>query len=71
MDVLFLGAIARCCARYGQGSGPIHMSNVGCGGNEVSLSGCAHATIHNCRHSEDASVQCQTSIINFAMLYSV
>ena len=57
-----LGAIAYCCARDGQGSGPIHMSNVGCRGHELSLSGCAHATNHNCHHREDASVQCRTSI---------
>ena len=57
-----LGATAHCCARDGQGSGPIHMSNVGCRGHELSLSGCAHTTNHNCHHREDASVQCQTSI---------
>ena len=69
LPFLFIGAIAHCCARDGQGSGPIHMSNVGCRGNELPLTDCIHATNHNCHHSEDASVQCQTSrlnIINFA-----
>ena len=60
MDVA-IGARSYCCARDGQGSGPIHMTSVGCIGNELSLTDCVHATNHNCHHNEDASVQCQTS----------
>ena len=56
-----LDAISRCCARDGQGSGPIHISNVECRGNELSLTDCMYTTDHNCHHNEDASVQCRTS----------
>ena len=50
-----------CCATYGQGSGPIHMSDVRCTGAESSLINCSHTTSHTCSHSNDAAVQCQAS----------
>ena len=56
-----IGASAQCCAIGGPGSGPIHMTNVRCTGNELSLTDCPHSTNNNCNHGEDASVQCQTS----------
>ena len=56
-----IGASSSCCATYGRGSGLIHMDNVRCVGNEYSLIECQHISRHNCGHSEDASVQCQTS----------
>ncbi|XP_069900044.1 scavenger receptor cysteine-rich domain-containing protein DMBT1 [Globicephala melas] len=47
-------------ARYGQGSGPIVLDDVGCSGHESYLWSCPHNpwNTHNCRHSEDASVVC-------------
>ena len=59
--LLLLGAVSYCCARYGRGSGLIHMDDVRCIGNETSLTDCPHIMNHNCGHSEDASVRCQTS----------
>ena len=52
-----------CCAAYGQGNGPIHMNEVECTGYELSLMECSHniSNQNNCNHSQDASVQCQTS----------
>ena len=49
-------------ARYGQGSDPIWMDDVHCRGTEASLFHCTHAgwATHNCGHSEDASVICNT-----------
>ncbi|XP_071945662.1 uncharacterized protein [Antedon mediterranea] len=51
-------AISR--AAYGQGSGPIICDNLGCNGNENDLAACSSngIRIHNCAHSEDASVYC-------------
>ncbi|XP_066883522.1 deleted in malignant brain tumors 1 protein-like [Kogia breviceps] len=47
-------------ARYGQGSGPIVLDDVGCSGHETYLWSCPHRdwNTHNCGHSEDASVVC-------------
>uniref|UniRef100_A0A8C0DGK1 Soluble scavenger receptor cysteine-rich domain-containing protein SSC5D n=1 Tax=Balaenoptera musculus TaxID=9771 RepID=A0A8C0DGK1_BALMU len=47
-------------ARYGQGSGPIILDDVGCSGHESYLWSCPHSgwNTHNCGHSEDASVVC-------------
>nr|KAG5706613.1 hypothetical protein BaRGS_005683 [Batillaria attramentaria] len=60
----FTGGAAFGLARYGQGTGPIHMDNVFCQGNENSLGDCGFVTGSevNCQHSEDASVQCEPGV---------
>ena len=47
-------------AFFGQGTGAIVLDNVRCSGNETRLIDCpANALgVHNCAHSEDASVSC-------------
>ena len=48
-------------ARYGQGDGPIHMTNLDCTGEEESLFDCPYdgADSHQyCRHYEDVSIEC-------------
>ena len=47
-------------ARFGRGSGEILLDNVDCSGGESVFMNCSHSgwRIHNCGHSEDASVIC-------------
>ncbi|KAM5296915.1 soluble scavenger receptor cysteine-rich domain-containing protein SSC5D isoform 2-T2 [Glossophaga mutica] len=47
-------------ARFGQGSGPVWMDDVGCGGSEQALRDCPRSPWgrSNCDHSEDAGLVC-------------
>ena len=48
-------------ARFGQGSGPIHLDDVGCYGSENELALCSANRWYNsgCGHWEDAGVRCE------------
>ncbi|XP_053413459.1 scavenger receptor cysteine-rich domain-containing group B protein isoform X2 [Nycticebus coucang] len=50
-------------AHFGPGQGPILLDNVKCRGDESTLLLCSHIRwdVHNCDHSEDASVLCRLS----------
>ena len=52
-------------AYFGQGTGNIAMDDVQCTGTESFLTNCSHASISNCRHTDDAGVRC----INTCKLY--
>ncbi|XP_071095709.1 macrophage scavenger receptor types I and II-like [Haliotis cracherodii] len=54
-------AVHKPLAHYGEGSGPILLTDVQCVGNETFLSQCSHQPwgTHNCLHSEDVGVLCQ------------
>ena len=57
----FLDAISAVGnAEFGEGSGPIHLDDLLCVGNESALINCSARPIgeHNCDHSEDAGVRC-------------
>eukprot|EP00731_Ephydatia_muelleri_P036913 Em0353g2a len=56
------GAIALMWSMYGEGFGPIHMSNVVCNGTEQSISQCQHTDPIGCIHFEDAGVVCKRSL---------
>merc|ERR1712002_534772 len=48
-----------CCSVYGDGGGPIHMDDVGCSGNEASISDCTYSKPGADRpHNEDQGVRC-------------
>ena len=54
-------AFAFGMAPFGQGTGPIHLDEVGCTGREQTLISCPHndpVGEHNCVHYEDAGVRC-------------
>ena len=57
-------------AGFGQGTGPIHLGNVGCTGTESSLLSCSHSGIGvtYCGHYEDVGVVCPTSKLYTSVL---
>ena len=59
-------------AQFGTGSGPIWLDSVQCVGTESSLTNCRHNgwNIHNCNHTEDASVICLTSDLSMTMIWN-
>ena len=63
--IFLTGATALSFAAFGQGTGPILLDNVACGGSEARLFDCPNSGvgIHNCGHSEDASVRCQSMLL--------
>ena len=58
-------AVAHLLAYFGAGTGLILMDEVFCTGTETRLVSCTHTTQHNCVHSEDASVTCNSIGIIF------
>ena len=62
-------ATALSNARFGQGGGPIHLSNLQCTGEEESLLDCCYSGrgSHSCGHNQDASAICYTSEINMSL----
>ena len=54
-------ATAYSLARFGQGTGPIYLDQVGCTGSEARLTDCTSnpVGVHDCSHFEDAGVGCQ------------
>ena len=60
-------------ARFGAGSGRIWLDDVRCQGNEKSIANCQHRGwgVHNCDHSEDASVICSSGRNGYDSTYFV
>ena len=48
-------------AFFGSGIGPVHMTSVGCHGNENNLTQCSYISgigVDNCYHGKDVGVIC-------------
>ena len=60
---LGFGSSSYRIANFGQGTGPIWLSNVSCTGSELSLTDCGHLgmAVGNCTHINDAGVYCSNS----------
>ena len=59
----FMGAwSAYTGGTYGEGCGPIFLDDLSCVGDENTLDACYHLSVgtHNCEHSEDVAVSCNT-----------
>ena len=54
------GAKPRFSAFYGQGSGPVFLSNLNCTGSELKILECHndYYAAQTCAHYKDAGVQC-------------
>ena len=50
--------MSRIAASFGQGDGPIHVSNIRCNGTETQLQDCAYSQSNMCTHASDAGVAC-------------
>ena len=48
---------------FGQSTGPIHMSNVMCTGNEAFITDCTFSATHSCDHSQDVGIYCQGTYV--------
>ena len=62
---LFNSILTGTASHFGQGTGEIWLDDVACTGSESQLLDCSHDVIgvHNCDHSEDASVKCSSKLI--------
>ena len=50
---------SNCCARFGQGTGPIHINNIDCSGSEYRITDCQYYTdTLDESHNEDWNVYC-------------
>ncbi|KAL3852283.1 hypothetical protein ACJMK2_015946 [Sinanodonta woodiana] len=57
-----MGGVANVQAKFGEGSGPVHLDNVECLGDELSLVDCQYLlpSVTDCEHEEDVGVTCFT-----------
>lgn len=59
----YVGAQTFPGARYGAGSGRIHLSSLRCTGSEARLADCPRGTTDGCTHQDDAGLMCNTSMM--------
>ena len=74
MSIMFSDATALSRAPFGLGSGPIHLDDLMCRGNESTLFDCPYDPTHNCNHFEDAGVRCSpesNAIVSLLQIYAI
>ena len=61
MHVINPGSMALEGGRFGEGAGPIWLTNVNCSGDEERLFNCIASSngMNSCTHAQDAGVRCQ------------
>ena len=72
--VVSVGPVAAFYAAFGQGTGPVYLTGVGCAGTESSLLSCSHSGIRFnwCSHYEDAGVVCPPcKLTSYTLQYSI
>ena len=72
--LMCVGAIPVTNGYFGKGTGPVHMTGVGCTGNEESLTQCSYVNgigTTNCYHAKDVGVMCKGTLILIIMLISM
>ncbi len=57
----FVGAQTFSNARYGQGTGLIHLGGLQCTGSEIRLANCTRGSTAGCTHGDDAGLACNIS----------
>ena len=45
-------------AHFGEGTGPVLLSDIACMGSEAKLTDCSYSYANSCTHSQDAGVDC-------------
>ena len=63
MYLMYPGAVVVPNGTYGQGAGPVFLSELDCLGSETSLLNCNTRQnqppgLHSCQHSRDVAVKC-------------
>ena len=60
---------SHCCAKFGAGSGPIHMSSLYCSGTEYRLYDCDYEDGTD-EHTRDWSVTCNNGKLKTKVIHS-
>ena len=63
---------AKSAAFFGEGAGPVWLSNLQCSGNESDISACSHSGwgVQNCGHNRDVGVVCTGEMLYLHFLYT-
>ena len=66
--IICLGIEAYSNASFGVVSGPVHLDNVDCSGDESTLLNCTHSSKRNCTSTAYAGVACSGENFNIVTI---